>query len=224
MEVVVTLKYKHLDLSKRLFSHIQLITKIPGVLDENESLWTCLHEKTMELTCDHFILYSRKSNIIYLKQNIKDISESILETAIKHFHTSFKITKSAQNTKTNDWVFYVKLPSGYKEIFQNDFYKSFHTRKRQYLKEQTSELFIKSNTTIQLLVANERTEVEIINDGFSIPILKESCSNPKTALDIRNFFSNLIYKHFSGLDSDSFANWSLYTTLEVGLILSSSFF
>ncbi|XP_022119124.2 uncharacterized protein LOC110995967 [Pieris rapae] len=213
MNIVVTLKRKNLDLTKRLFSYVQLIAKIPGALDENESLWTSLHEKTMELTCDHFIVSSEKSNIMYLKQDMKDVSDSILDTAIKHFYTFFEITKS-ENIKTNDWVFYVKLPSNYKAILKNDLYKNFHSRKRQYLNEQTSELFIKSQTTLHLLVGNEKTEVEIINDGFLNPILKVSCANPKIALDMRNFFSTLIYNDYSGLDSELFANWSLYTTLE----------
>ncbi|XP_045524262.1 uncharacterized protein LOC123714142 [Pieris brassicae] len=213
MNIVVTLDRKNLDLMKRLFSHVQLIAKVPGVLDENESLWISLHEKTMELTCDNFIVSSQKSNIIYLKQNFKDVGDSVLDTAIKKFNTFFEITKS-ENIKTNDWVFYVKLPSNYKEILESDLYKNFHSRKRQYLKEQTSELFIKSQTTLQLLVGNEKTEVEIINDGFLNPILKVSSANPKIALDMRNFFSTLIYNDYSGLDSDLFANWSLYTTLE----------
>ncbi|CAK1543456.1 unnamed protein product [Leptosia nina] len=152
-DIVLALKSKCINFRKKFYVNIQLITRIPGVLDAKRNLWACLHEKNIHVTSENFIKTGRSSRNVYLKQRNVDISHSILETAMNQYGSIFTVAKATQKPSTDCWNFFVKLPNNYKEVFQSDvLYRNIHKRRRLYLKEQTSDAFIKSQTTLQFMI------------------------------------------------------------------------
>ncbi|XP_045505550.1 uncharacterized protein LOC123701959 [Colias croceus] len=216
IDIVVTLKTKYLDLRKNFFINLQLVTRIPGVLDKKQNLWTCLHEKYIPLTSEYFIKTRKSPKHIYLKENGSELEDLIFKTVNNQFGTLFSIVKNPMKTNVNEWVFYAKLPNDYKQIFKEyNIGNIFDKRKCEYMKELiSSEDFLKSQTTLQFYVNNEKADIEILNDGFSRPVLKVTSTNAKVALDIRNFMANLVGNGFLGSPQEMVVNWSLYSVVE----------
>ncbi|XP_038218614.1 uncharacterized protein LOC119837164 [Zerene cesonia] len=215
IDIVVALRTKYLDLKKKFFINLQLVTRIPGVLDIKQNLWTCLHEKYIPLTSEYFIQRRKTSKHVYLKKNGNELKDLIFETVDNRFGTLFSIAKNPMKIR-NEWVFYVKLPSDYKQIFNTcNMEDIFDKRKCEYIKELiSSEDFLKSQTTLQFSISNEKANIEILNDGFSRPVLKVSSTHAKVALDIRNFMAQMLSNGFVGLPQEMVVNWSLYSVVE----------
>ncbi|XP_023947213.2 uncharacterized protein LOC112052396 isoform X1 [Bicyclus anynana] len=201
LNIVVPLKMTKSNITS-LFFDIRIIKKIPKVLSCKENLWTALYYKQIALTPELFIKTDHCSNKIQLLKEPEDSIENLLyKASYKHHGHLFRIAKVSEDFFK--WSFYIKLPNRYKEFLQNEmFYKEhFNTTKAKFLlKEISSEEFLNSRKNISFTIANERVDMEIINHGVSDSLsnnmIKVSSVNPRLALGIRNFFSNLAHNNF----------------------------
>lgn len=221
VSVKVTEQLKHLKLVIPLSSkyigngveaNIKLVSNIPGALNEKKTLWTALHKKKIVLGVEQFIkMYMAKNNINLLKEPKETIKDLICQTAKNHNGNLFQI--NLIENELIGWSYYVILPNNYEELLKNKlpYTNHFNVTRADYLfKEMSSERFLNSHKKISFNILNERIEVNILNDGFSEPLLMVSSTNPQIAFGVRNFFSNLIYNF------DNYQN-------KHAIIISSSF-
>ncbi|CAH2231895.1 jg11068 [Pararge aegeria aegeria] len=200
--IAVPLRMAKLNITDLCFD-IKIVKKIPKVLDSRQNLWTALYSKQVTLTAEHFIKTNFTSDTVRLLKEPEDsIQQLLYKTCYKQYGHLFRITKVSEDFL--QWSFYIKLQNTFKEVLQNEmFYKAhFNATKAKFLlKEISSEEFLNSRKHISLMVANEKLDIEILNDGFSNPLsrsmIKVSCANPLIALCLRNFFSNLVNNNFS---------------------------
>lgn len=195
LNILVPLNAEMLNLTY-VAVNINLVTPVPGALNESETLWANLHHQTIILNSEHFIECDYPSkNIEYIKKPKKSIKELIFEMARNHHGQLFKINE-APKVKPINWSFLVKLPIHFEDTFSNGtyYYEIFNESKANYLlSEISSNEFLKSKNVLCWSVGNVRVYLEIKNDGFSNAVLTVTSHNPLVAFNIRNFFSNLAY-------------------------------
>ncbi|CAH2097743.1 unnamed protein product [Euphydryas editha] len=208
LNIVVPLNAQMLNFTN-ITVNINLVTLIPGALNEKEVLWSNLHYRTIVLNSEHFIKSERsQNNVQHLKEPKKSINELIFETACNHHGQLFKINE-APNMNTIKWSFYVKLPTHYEESLSNrDYYfENFNISKATYLfNEISSKDFLKSKSILCFSIGSDNVEIELLNDGFSDPMVKVTSHNPQIALNVRSFISNLAYNMFKNCKNEFVSN------------------
>ncbi|XP_046973427.1 uncharacterized protein LOC124540064 [Vanessa cardui] len=216
MNIVIPLNTQMLNLTK-ITLHIQLVTHIPGALNEKDSLWTNLHSDKIVLNPENFIKTNTlRRNIQFIKEPKKSIIDLIYETAYKHYGKLFKINRVSNSRTAFKWSFYVKLPNSYQDALKNRnfIFEKFHISKAKYLlNELSSEEFLKSRSNLCFIIDNERVELEILNDGLFDPLLKVTSQNALVALGIRNFLSILAHNNFENNDHVFISN-TVYDSIE----------
>lgn len=214
-EYLKTVKYLIPLKSKlnRVNVNIKLVVKLPGVHDKRDCVYTVLYTKNVLLTAEHFIKIHKDSRTICLKQPNKTLQKLVQESSEVLHGNLFNIHTA--NFINNNYSFYVKLPNDYKEIFKNETYCKNKVQKEtyEYLSSQyNSDEFLKSKSKLNLEIGDSKIVVEVVNDGFSEPLLKISGGNMSIGYDIRNFFAKILYDENNSIKHE--VNHTFYTTVE----------
>ncbi|KAI5641289.1 hypothetical protein NE865_06553 [Phthorimaea operculella] len=215
MQIIIPIERQDL---KEINVEIKLISEIPGALNRKETIWTVLHRKEIKLHAEHFIKTNSSTNKNkYLKELRENIEELICKTAEDQHGHLFKIANTSRNQHSNKSPsFYVKLPHSYSDILKNEntYKKHFSIQKAGYIQKLlTTEEFLKSKIYATFEICKEKVYLEILNDEFSNPLLKISCTDMKIALDIRNFFGKIFHDDVK-CSGEEFVSNALYTTTE----------
>ncbi|VVC98951.1 unnamed protein product [Leptidea sinapis] len=214
LDLIVTLKTRSID--ERIFLNLQLVTQIPGVLDEKQKIWACLHRKNIEIKSENFVRIKSARRCLYLKNKRPPFEDLIFKTVNGQYGTIFEFSSKPKGLQ-DDCTYFIKLPVNYVDVFKSivTFKEHFHTKKAAHFLEQTcNDKFLKARSAVSFDVANVKLQTEILNDGFFPPVLKVSSRNIKIALDFRNFFSNLFHKHLVGSAREMVVKYSLYAATE----------
>ncbi|XP_045455597.1 uncharacterized protein LOC123665328 [Melitaea cinxia] len=144
--------------------NINLVTPVPGALNESETLWANLHNQTIILNSEQFIECDYPSNDIeYTKKTKKSIKELIFETTRNHHGQLFKINEVPE-VKPITWYFLVKLPRHFEDSFTSGSYcfEIFSETKANYLlSEISSDEFLRSKNVLCWSVGNERSQEKL---------------------------------------------------------------
>lgn len=195
------------NVSTDFYIEIKIISNIPRAFDgQNNKI--ILYKHTIILRSEHFICIPT-DNYQFLKTPTESIKNLI-------------VPANNNNKQTKDWSLYMKLPTNYKERFKNiDFSnENLNETKILYINQQfMNDEFLNSQNTIIFLIGSEKVTLEIVNDGFSEPMLKILSINLEKALDIRQFVWRIIYKDYAELENEKqLINWNFYATTEVNIV------
>ncbi|XP_049701724.2 uncharacterized protein LOC110382065 [Helicoverpa armigera] len=217
--ILIPLKTDVIDITE-MNVNIKIISNIPGALDAKQKIWTILYRKHVKLHSEHFIKFNLNLKKEQCLKNLDlPLQAQIYQAAMNHHGHLFEFDDVLRNKQTvsKEWHMYVRLPDKYQEVFRNkDHTKHLTSKKVKYFIQQfTSEDFLKSKSNLIFSIGHENVKIEIHNDSFTSPLLKLSGENMKVVLNIRNFFSDLIYCVFANFGpGKEFINLSSYATIE----------
>ncbi|XP_030035214.2 uncharacterized protein LOC115451139 [Manduca sexta] len=204
--------------STRIDVNITFVTNIPGAYDEKETAWNVLYRKHVLLKSENFILINNTTDKVLLLNKTDGTDELLLKTVQNTYGNEFTFIDQTKCTKEDEWSLYVKLPTNYPNVLKNSDYcdKYLNLKTSKYLSQlYTSDEFLKSKSNFVINVSKDKVKLEIVNDGFSNPVLKITSGNLQVALDIRNFFAGLIYNKFNNyVPDEEFISQTFYTTVE----------
>ncbi|KOB70894.1 Diguanylate cyclase with PAS sensor [Operophtera brumata] len=199
---LIPLQLQH---STEINVHIRLITIIPGTYDKKQKIWTELYNKNIKLTSEHFIRANVQKSLVCQKQPIDDLEMSILKFT-NQYGSQFELTDISKHTS---YSMYVRLPQKFDPCH-------FNRCTSEFMKQMlSSQEFLQSESQINFMVGKEVVSVVLVNDGFSKNRkLTITSGNLKITSNIRNFFSDIVYRDNPCKPGEEFIDNSFYTSVE----------